>query len=385
MGFLSGRVTYVRYRVNGVSPLPFEPDHIEKAEAHVIGKHGAGESADGVSVGWSGGGHVLDTTFEYGKNIINDALHLGMRIDADKIPGDLLRAYTEIELAARAAENPSGHPTRAQRQEAKEAARQRAEAEGADGRFRKRKNVAVLWDGRENVLYAGTTSAASLDRLLPLFQDTFGLSLEPLTTGRRVAELAADSGEGERLDDLGPCGFVGDEAPGAFAWSGADPEARDFLGNEFLVWLWHTLQHDSDTIPLSDGSDVAVMLAKTLTLDCPFGLTGSDSLRDEGPTRLPEALRALQAGKLPRKVGLILVRHGNQYEMTLQAETLAVSGLALPRPEGLSRDEAKVARIDLLREGVETLDLLLDAFRRRRTGPDWKADLGRIRGWLTAA
>jgi hypothetical protein len=31
-------------------------------------------------------------------------------------------------------------------------------------------------------------------------------------------------------------------------------------------------------------------------------------------------------GKLPRKAGLILVRHGEQYELTLQAETFAVSG-----------------------------------------------------------
>jgi hypothetical protein len=48
-------------------------------------------------------------------------------------------------------------------------------------------------------------------------------------------------------------------------------------------------------------------------------------MTNEGPTRLPEAFRALQAGKLPRKAGLILVRHDQQYELTLQAETLAVS------------------------------------------------------------
>ena len=73
------------------------------------------------------------------------------------------------------------------------------------------------------------------------------------------------------------------------------------------------------------------MLAKTLTLDCPRGETGRDSLTDDAPTRLPEAFRALQSGKLPRKAGLILVRHGAQYELTLQAETLAVSGAAAPQ------------------------------------------------------
>src|SRR5205823_14003458 len=140
-----------------------------------------------------------------------------------------------------------------------------------------------------------------------------------------------------------------------------------------------------ETVRLSDGSEVTVMLAKTLTLDCPRGETGRDQLTDEGPTRLPEAFRALQSGKLPRKAGLILVRHGAQYELTLQAETLAVSGAALPKVEGVSGHEARIARIDNLRHLVETLDLLYDAYGRRRVGPDWSGELGRIRRWLHKA
>ena len=127
------------------------------------------------------------------------------------------------------------------------------------------------------------------------------------------------------------------------------------------------------------------MLARTLQLDCPRGETGRDNLTDEGPTRLPEAFRALQAGKLPRKAGLIVVRHGAQYELTLQAESLAVSGANLPRPDGVSGLEAHAARIDSLRHLVETLDLLYDAYGRRRTGPEWNGELGRIRSWLQAA
>ncbi len=181
--------------------------------------------------------------------------------------------------------------------------------------------------------------------------------------------------------------FLGEEKDGlaTVAWADADLSRPDYFGNEFLLWLWHTLQNDGDTIALPDGSEGTVMLAKTLTLDCPRGMTGRDSLTDEGPTRLPEAFRALQSGKLPRKAGLILVRHGAQYEFTLQAETLAISGLQLPKAEGASGDEAKVARIDGLRHLVETLDLLYDAFGSRRTGPDWAGDLGRIRRWLLAA
>lgn len=379
MGFFSGRVTYVRYRVGGESPLPFDDEALERVARHAIGRHGAGEAADGVVTGWAGGDHVLDTTFDLAKNVVNDALHLAMRVDTDKVPGSLLKAYTRMETDARAAANPSGYPTKAQRAEAKEAARIRADAEAADGRFRRHAHYPVLWDGQNNALYAGATSAAVLDRLLTLFRATFDRELVPVTAGTIARNLAP-------VQEFGPVGFVGDGAAySSVAWSGDDADRPDFLGNEFLIWLWHTLQNVGDTVTLADGSEAAVMVAKTLTLDCPRGETGRDCLTNDGPTRLPEAFRALQAGKLPRKAGLIVVRHGQQYELTLQAESLAVSGANLPKIEGASGREVHVARVDVLRHLVETLDLLYDAFGRRRTGPEWGNELGRIRRWLQAA
>ena len=86
MGFLNGRVTFTRYRVSGDSPLPFGDDILALAEQHVIGRHGSAEPTDGVSTGWAGGDHVLDLSFDLGKNVVNDALHLAIRIDTDKIP-----------------------------------------------------------------------------------------------------------------------------------------------------------------------------------------------------------------------------------------------------------------------------------------------------------
>lgn len=386
MGFLNGRITYVRYRVSGPSPLPFGDEVLEQVQLHAIGRHGAAESTDGVSIGWAGGDHVLDVSFDLGKNILNDALHLSIRLDTDKIPGSLLRAYTKIETDARAQMNPSGYPTKAQRQEAKEAARIRAEAEAADGRFRRLAHYPVLWDGQSGVLYAGTTSNSVLDRLQTLFRETFDRTLEPITAGSLAYSLAEARGQQRSVEDFGPVGFVGDGAGySSVAWAEHDASSRDFWGNEFLVWLWHTLQTDGDTLALPDGSEVTVMVAKTLTLDCPRGETGRDCLTNEGPTRLPEAFRALQAGKIPRKAGLILIRHGAQYELTLQAETLAVSGANLPKVEGAKGAEAQLARIDHLRHLVETLDLLYDAYGRRRTGPEWNGELGRIRRWLQAA
>src|SRR5262249_11392561 len=135
MGFWNGRVTFSRYQVSGDRPLPLGEEFLGQARQRLIGLGDWPEASDGVATGWAGGDHVLDVNIEAAKNVVDDALHLAVRIDSDKIPGALLRAYTQLEIEARAQLNPSGIATKAQRQEAKEAARLRALSEGADGRF----------------------------------------------------------------------------------------------------------------------------------------------------------------------------------------------------------------------------------------------------------
>ena len=112
-----------------------------------------------------------------------------------------------------------------------------------------------------------------------------------------------------------------------------------------------------DSVLQRDGSEAALMLARTLVLECPRAVSGSETIRSDGPTKLPEARRAIQAGKLPRQAGLILVRHDQQYELTLQAETLAVSGAKLPASEEGEERAKQEERVGQLRHLVETLDL----------------------------
>jgi hypothetical protein len=183
------------------------------------------------------------------------------------------------------------------------------------------------------------------------------------------------------VDDAGPAPFVPGVTPSEMAWA-PDEANRDFLGNEYLLWLWYILETESDTIPLGDGSEAAVLLARTLVLECPRGQTGRESITSDGPTRLPEARRAIQSGKLPRKVGLIVVRHDQQYEMTLQAETLAVSGCRLPAPEAADERARLEERVTQLRHLLETLDLMYDVFSKRRASDAWTKELGRMQKWL---
>jgi hypothetical protein len=380
MGFFSGRVTFARYRVNGPSPGTFGLEHLERLQAHASGRQRLA-AADGVEAGWTAGDHLLDTTFDLAKNVVQDTLHFCLRLDTLKLPADLLRAYTQIELQGLTAANPSGRPSAQQKRQAREVARERLETEARDGRFLKRKLYPVLWDAPSNELLVGTTAVTVVDRLHTLFRHTFGIAFEPLGAGKQAFRLAETRQQTRGVDDAVPSAFMPGTAPAEMAWL-PDEANRDFFGNEYLMWLWFMLDAESDSIALGDGTEAAVMLTRTLVLECPRGQTGKESISHEGPTRLPEARRAVQSGKLPRKVGLTVVRHDQQYDLTLQAETLAVSGARLPAPEALDERARLEERVTQLRHLLETLDLLYDEFTRRRASDAWPKELARIQKWL---
>ena len=380
MGFFSGRVTFVRFRVNAPSPGMFGPEHLERLQTHAIGKQRT-VASDGVETGWIAADHILDTQFDLAKNVVNDTLHFALRIDTNKLPSDLLRAYAQVDLQALAKTNPSGRPSGRQKREARDSARERLEDEAKDGRFLKRKMFPILWDAPSNELLVGTTSVTALDRLHTLFEQTFGVKFEPLGAGRQAYRLAETRQQMRGVDDAKPAIFIPGTSPAELAWL-PDETSRDFLGNEYLLWLWYVLDHENDVVPLADKSEVAVMLTRTLTLECPRGVTGKETISSDGPTRLPEARRAIQSGKLPRKVGLMLVRHDQAYELTLSAENLAINGARLPATEADDDRGCLEERVTQLRHLLETLDLMYDTFAERRATDSWPKELAKMQKWL---
>ena len=81
-------------------------------------------------------------------------------------------------------------------------------------------------------------------------------------------------------------------------------------------------------------------------------------------------------------MGLTLVRQDSQYELTLQAETLAIGGAKLPPPEA-DDDRARLEeRITQVRDLLETVDLLYAEFIQRRLGDAWPKEAAKLKKWL---
>jgi hypothetical protein len=384
MGFLTGSVTLECFRINGEMPRQFGPEFISTLEQFAIGQIET-SSMEEPDVGFLAGGHLFDLDFDLEKNVIGDALHCAVRIDTNQIPSAVRKAWLQIELAALGAENPSGRPTKAQRQEAREAVAGRCEDECKKGKFRRMQQFPLLWDAREGMLCVGATSAAAAEHCCDLFTRAFEFDLGRLTVGRRAQEWAAKNKCRKALEEVTPSAFRPGEAGSDISWWNGEAGNFDFLGNEFLLWLWWRWDTQSDTIALSDGSEVTGMFARTLSLQCPLDESGKETITSESPVHLPEATQAIRTGKLPRKAGLILLRHGEQYELTLQAETFTISGARIRTEDNKESAEGQgilEQRIESVRGLHETVVLLFHAFCEQRIGKNWHGELEKMRRWL---
>jgi hypothetical protein len=94
-------------------------------------------------------------------------------------------------------------------------------------------------------------------------------------------------------------------------------------------------------------------------------------------------MEGIRSGKMPRKAGLTLVRLGQQYELTIQAESLAISGAKLTKDPDAEGRQVLESRIDAIRQLNETLDRLYELFVSTRVSLAWAEQAERISRWAS--
>lgn len=400
MGFDSGSISFRRYAVVGDgAPAAADQALLDKLAEHALRPTEVGVPED-VEYGWSGGRHVLDGTFSFDRNVFADALHFALRVDTNRVPAELKRAYQIMEEDAAAAGNPSQFVSKKQKRDAKDVVRRKVEDDLRSGQFRRSRLTHVLWD-LPTATVCCAASASVEEKLREIFERTFGLELAPLSAGAVAMRVVDAAGRRRDVEDLRPTRFVtapradaagedeNGDAPADYPWVAKSAEQKDFLGNEFLLWLWHEADRRDGYVAVDDGTgaagkdEIAVMFDRALDLDCAFAVTGKASLRSTGPAKMPEAAAALRAGKVPRKCGLTLEHAGSLYAFNLSAETLAVSSLKLPEvPEADTPRVLFEERIGQLRDFNRTFDRLFGTFVRQRIGGGWEGVTNAARRWI---
>jgi hypothetical protein len=385
MGFASGSVSFRRFLVVGEQPKSIDQDLLDKLAAHALkpSEFGVPEEEE---YGWSGGRHVFDATFSFEHNVFADALHFALRIDTNKVPGELKKAWELMEEEAAASASKSGFVSKTQKQEVKESVRKKIEEELRSGHFRRSKLLPILWDLPSQTVYC-SASGKSFEKLAEIFHRTFGLDLQPVSAGSLALRVCEARQKRREYEDFRPTRFVtGPEGEGQhpeYPWVAKGPEPKDFLGNEFLLWLWHEADNRTGIIATEDAGDVTLYIDRSLDLDCSYGQTGRDGLKGDGPSRMPEARDALRSGKVPRKAGMIIDAGRQQYAFTLNPEQMSLGAAKLPEVEDAESPRTLFEeRVSLLRDLCAAIDGLFATFLKVRASSGWEGHVNGMRRWI---
>jgi hypothetical protein len=389
MGFVSGSVSFRRFIIQGKHPKELDQKILDKLEEFTLqtGEYGV---PDEVEYGWSGGRHIFDQKITFERNVFAEAVHFALRLDTNRVPSAVKKAYQMLEEETIAASNPSGHISKKQKQDVKDSLKARLEDDLKSGKFRRTKLLPILWDFPGRTLYCPATGT-SAEKLLDLFERTFDLELEAVSAGMLALRHCEAAGKRRDYEDARPTRFVAsaegeNEHPG-YPWVAKGPQPKDFFGNEFLLWLWHWLDTHGGAVK-TEGGEVSLAIDKSLDMDCAYGQTGQDSLRASGPTRMPEARDALRTGKVPRKMGLLLEYAGQGFSLGLSGESLAVAGAKFPEVEKEAKagddDERALfeERIAMLRNLSQAIDGTYAVFLGQRIGAAWDRHAHEIRKWI---
>ncbi len=383
MAFASGSITFKRFVVQGEAPERVDEAVLEQVSARAMGRDSM-QMADHAEFGWITGDHIFDNHFTFEKNVVADGLSFSMRMDTNKAPTDLVRAYQRQNEQAMLEASGREFLSKAERREAREQAKSRADNEAHAGAFRRMKQVPAFWDLKRNEVYLAATGSTIVEPFMTLFRLTFGPMLIPVSSGEAAARWSATAGEARTFDDCKPAYFVqppdGAATDADFA---GEPQNKDFLGTEWLTWLWYTAQIESAEVTTQLGQSVTVLFEKSMQMECAFGVSGKLAAQADDPSHMPEALLGLVGGKRPIRTGLQIAAAGESFSLNLRGDVLHYGGVQLPAAEDATSPRAVFEdRIEKLRDLIRATDDLYAAFLRKRLSSRWPQTLNAMRAWI---
>jgi hypothetical protein len=169
-------------------------------------------------------------------------------------------------------------------------------------------------------------------------------------------------------------------------------KAKDFLGAEFLTWLWHQTESEGKNIEFTDSNRRTfsghMWVDDRVSLESPTSLVHHQTLRGGEPSRSAEAAAALESGKIVKelKVGIEIFDVG-EFIATLDAATLSPRSLNLPvlidDAVTENRNNAVEARIEQVELYLDLIDHLFKKFLESRIENNWEThQVNDIRTWI---
>ena len=122
MAFASGRVSFVRFGVDGDAPATVDETALSILKAGAFKEQEIGVP-DAVELGFTTGVHLFDVQFSFEKNGYGPAgswMLFAMRVDTHQPPSEVKQAYRKMNELAAAEASPTGFEKKMEKREKKE-------------------------------------------------------------------------------------------------------------------------------------------------------------------------------------------------------------------------------------------------------------------------
>lgn len=162
-----------------------------------------------------------------------------------------------------------------------------------------------------------------------------------------------------------------------------------FIGNEFLTWLWFTIDTNPSFFQSMDESILSLDIGNRIVLENTIN-DSSEIITIKGDDAgLEEGLLSLRKGAVVIEINLIYKAENQEWKFTLKGESLSFSGLKVPETGPVeSADDIEgmvLEKVYLFEKAVNLVNGLFNHFLTLRSAVDWNTQtVGPIQKWIQA-
>ena len=160
-----------------------------------------------------------------------------------------------------------------------------------------------------------------------------------------------------------------------------------FIGNEFLTWLWFTIDEDQDKIKSIDESTASLLIGNRIVLENNLNDTVERITIKGDDAGLEEGHLSLRKGAVVVEMNLTYLSDNQQWTFSLKGESLSFSSLKVPETGPVeTKDDIEgmvLERVYLYEKAINLINALFNVFLTIRSTEKWKQKIvPDMRRWI---
>jgi recombination associated protein RdgC len=161
-------------------------------------------------------------------------------------------------------------------------------------------------------------------------------------------------------------------------------QLNEFLGKEFLTWLWYKIEISSGLISLPKHKEIEIYFDRRIVLEKKNN-KDIDKIAYNGNIHgATEIKSGLASGKQVKEARIKVGRGSTEWSFILKADNLSFSSLKLSQFPGEKQDTEGLfyENMSKIEEVTAIIDELFDIFVNIRTSNKWEEEIPKIREFI---